>query len=100
MMKSTDNKGFFFSRNQQSEYLGTLWADVLAVCRGEVPSSEEISVVDSINCWLMYGSPVREVSTLNLILLTTQTMVTTWILPPQGKFPWWSRESNPRPRDL
>ena len=48
----------FFSlfRNQQSEYLGTLWADTLAVCHGEVPSSEEISVVDSINCWLMYGS--------------------------------------------
>jgi len=37
-------------------YLGALWADVLAVCRGEVPSSEEFSVVDSINCWLMYGS--------------------------------------------
>ena len=47
---------FFLFRNQQSEYLGTLWADVLAVSRGEVPSSEEISVVDSINCWLMYGS--------------------------------------------
>ena len=46
----------FFFRNQQSEYLGTLWADVLALSRGEVPSSEEISVVDSINCWLMYGS--------------------------------------------
>ena len=48
----------FFSlfRNQQSEYLCALWADVLAVSRGEVPSSEEISVVDSINCWLMYGS--------------------------------------------
>ena len=49
---------FFFSlfRNQQSQYLGALWADVLAVSRGEVPSSDEISVVDSINCWLMYGS--------------------------------------------
>ena len=41
---------FFFFRNQQSEYLGTLSADVLAVSRGEAPSSEEISVVDSINC--------------------------------------------------
>jgi len=47
---------FFFFRNQQSEYLGALWADVLAVCRGEVPSSEEIFVMDSVNCWLMYGS--------------------------------------------
>ena len=51
---------FLFSlslfRNQQSEYLGTLWADVLAVSLGEVPSSEEISVVDSVNCWWMYGS--------------------------------------------
>ena len=46
----------FFCRNKQSEYLGTLWADVRAVSRGEVPSSEEISVVDSINCGLMYGS--------------------------------------------
>ena len=47
---------FFLSRNQQSEYLDTLWADILAVSHGEVPSSEEISVVDSLNCWLMYGS--------------------------------------------
>ena len=47
---------FFLFRNQQSEYLGILWADVLSVSRGEVPSSEEISVVESINCWLMYGS--------------------------------------------
>ena len=46
----------FLFRNQQLEYLGTLWADVLAVSRDEVPSSEEISVVDSINCWLMFGS--------------------------------------------
>ena len=54
VLKCTDH--FFSFRNQQSEYLGALWADVLAVCRGEVPSSEEISVVDSVNCWLMYGS--------------------------------------------
>ena len=47
---------FFLFRNQQSEYLGAVWADVLAVSRCEIPSSEEISVVDSINCWLMYGS--------------------------------------------
>ena len=47
---------FFLFRNQQSDYLGALWADVLAVSRGEVPSSEEISVVDSFNCWLMFGS--------------------------------------------
>ena len=39
---------FFLLRKQQSEYLGTLSADVLAVSSGEVPSSEEISVVDSI----------------------------------------------------
>ena len=41
---------FLLPRNQQSEYFGTLRADVLAVSRGEVPSSEEISVVDSVNC--------------------------------------------------
>ena len=36
-----------------------------------------------IDVWLL----VSEVSTLNLILLTTQNMVTTGILPPQGKIP-------------
>ena len=36
-----------------------------------------------IDVWLL----VSEVSTLNLILLTTQTMVTTGILPPQGNPP-------------
>ena len=29
---------------------------MLAVSRGEVPSSEEISVVDLVNCWLIFGS--------------------------------------------
>ena len=59
---------------------------MLAVSRGEVPSSEEISVVDSITesllieLWLL----VTEVSTLSLILLTTQTMVTTGVLPLQA----------------
>ena len=60
---------------------------MLAVCRGEVPSSEEISLswIQSllIELWLL----VTEVSTLSLILLTTQTMVTTGILPLQGKIP-------------
>ena len=37
-----------------------------------------------IDVWLL----VSEGSTLNLILLTTQTMVITGILTPQGKFPW------------
>ena len=66
--------------------------------RDEVPSSEEISWVQSllIDFWLL----VDEVSTLSLNLLTTHTMVTTGILPPQGKSPWQSRESNPGPRDL
>ena len=36
-----------------------------------------------IELWLL----VTEVSTLSLILLTTQTMVTTGILPLQGKIP-------------
>ena len=48
-----------------------------------------------IDVWFV----VSEVSTLNLILLTTQTMVTTGILPPQGRSPLWSGESNPGPRD-
>ena len=47
-----------------------------------------------IEFWLLVG----EVSTLSLNLLTTQTMVTTGILPLQGNFPWLSRESNPEPR--
>jgi hypothetical protein len=52
----------------------------LANYRGEVPSSEEISLVDSIIVdWFMVL--VIEVSTLRLNLLTTQTMVTTGILP-------------------
>ena len=37
-----------------------------------------------IDVWLL----VNEVSTLTLNLLTTQTMVTTGIIPPQGKSPW------------
>ena len=37
-----------------------------------------------IDVWLL----VDEVSTLSLNLLTTQTMVTTGILPPEGKSPW------------
>ena len=41
-IKVAHGKDFFF-RSQQ-------------VSRGEVLSSEEISVVDSVNCWLMYGS--------------------------------------------
>ena len=36
-----------------------------------------------IDLWLL----VIEVSTLSLILLTTQIMVTTGIIPPQGKNP-------------
>jgi hypothetical protein len=44
-----------------------------------------------IDLWLL----VDEVSTLSLNLLTTQTMVTTGILPLREKFPWLSRESNP-----
>ena len=39
---------FFFCSVISNRLLGTLWADMLAVSRGEVPSSEEISVVNSI----------------------------------------------------
>jgi hypothetical protein len=58
----------------------------LANYRGEVPSSEEISLVDSllIDLWFL----ANEVSTLSLNLLTTQTIFTTGILPLRGKFPW------------
>jgi hypothetical protein len=40
------------------------------------------------HCWLIFWLLVDEVSTLSLNLLITQTMVTTGILPLQGKFPW------------
>ena len=62
------------------------WLSVSPTCRlpqrDEVPSSEEISKVQSllIDFWLL----VNEVSTLRLDLLNTQTMVTTGILPLQG----------------
>ena len=49
------------------------------------PARRSLSWIQSllIELWFL----VTEVSTLNLILLTTQTMVTTGILPLQGKFP-------------
>ena len=68
--------------------LGTLSADVLAavsVVRSP-PARRSLSWIQSLltDFWLL----VIEVSTLSLILLTTQTMVTTGIIPPQGKSPW------------
>ena len=49
------------------------------------PARRSLSWIQSllIELWLL----VTEVSTLNLILLTIQTMVTTGILPLQGKIP-------------
>ena len=49
------------------------------------PARRSLSWIQSllIELWLL----VIEVSTLGLILLTTQTMVTTGIIPPQGKIP-------------
>ena len=49
------------------------------------PARRSLSWIHSllIELWLL----VTEVSTLSLILLTTQTMVTTGILPLQGKIP-------------
>ena len=49
------------------------------------PARRSLSWIQSllIELWLL----VIEVSTLTLILLTTQTMVTTGILPLQGKIP-------------
>ena len=85
----------FFSPYQQSEYLYPMsWcAGCLGVwlCRlpnvvRSPPARRSLSWVQSllIELWLL----VIEVSTLNLNLLTTQTMVTTGILPSQGKSPW------------
>ena len=85
----------FFPRNQQSEYLGTIWADVLSwlgpLQRGDLCRGFNQLLID---VWLL----VSEVSPLSLILLTTQTMVTTGIHPPQGKFPMVERGN--RTRDL
>ena len=49
------------------------------------PAKRSLSWIQSllIDLWLL----VIEVSTLSLILLTTQTMVTTGIIPPHGKIP-------------
>ena len=49
------------------------------------PARRSLSWIQSplIDVWLL----VSEVSTLNLMLLITQIMVTTGILPPQGKIP-------------
>ena len=49
------------------------------------PTRRSLSWIQSllIELWLL----VTEVSTLSLIVLTTQTMVTTGILPLQGKIP-------------
>jgi hypothetical protein len=60
----------------------------VANCRGVVPSSEEISVVDSIIFFIDLWLLVDEVSILSLNILTTQTMVITGILPLREKFPW------------
>ena len=74
----------FFSlfRNQQSEYqvLYELMCWLSVVVRSP-PSRRPLSWIQSllIDVWLL----VTEVSTLSLILLTTQTMV----LPLQGKYP-------------
>jgi hypothetical protein len=43
-----------------------------------------MSSIIVVDLWLL----VNEVSNLRLNLLTTQTMVTTGILPLQGKFLW------------
>ena len=49
------------------------------------PARSSLSWIQSmmIELWLL----VIEVSTLSLNLLNTQTMVTTGIIPPQGKIP-------------
>ena len=58
------------------------------------PARRSLSWIQSllIDVWLL----VIEVSTLSLILLTTQTMVTTRILPPQGKIPMVEPGIEPR----
>ena len=79
---------FFFSpviSNQSTRLLYQLicWLSFVVT---SPPARRSLSWIQSllIDLWLL----VNEVSTLSLILLTTQTMVTTEILPLQGKFPW------------
>ena len=81
-------KPLFFSlfRNQQSEYwvLYELMYRLPLAVRSP-PARRSLSWIQSllIELWLL----VTEVSTLSLIVLTTHTMVTTGILPLQGKIP-------------
>ena len=78
---------FFFSviSNQSTWVLYELMCWLSLVVRSP-PARRSLSWIQSllIDVWLL----VSEVSTLNLILLTTQTMVTTGILPLKGKSPW------------
>ena len=78
---------FFFSSvisNQSIRLLYELMCWLSVVVRSP-PARRSLSWIQSllIELWLL----VTEVSTLSLILLTTQTMVTTGILPLQGKIP-------------
>ena len=68
---------FFRFHNQQSEYLGAVWGPLQ---RGEFCRGFNQLLID---VWLF----VTEVSTLSLILLITQNMVTTGILPPTREIP-------------
>ena len=56
-MRMNDTGGSFFSlfRNQQSEYLGALWADVLAVCLvvWSPPARRSLSWIHSTVDWCM-----------------------------------------------
>ena len=69
-------------RDQQSESELMCW---LSLVVRSPPARRSLSWIQSllIELWLL----VIEVSTLSLILLTTQTMVATGILPLHGKIP-------------
>ena len=91
---------FFLISNQNIMYRLMCWLPGSLNCRipnvmRSPPAWRSLVSSITVDFWLL----VDEVSTLSLNLLTTQTMVTTGILPTQRKFPWWSRESNTGPRD-
>jgi hypothetical protein len=75
---------FFVISNQSSRYSMSWCAGWLTNVVRTAPARRSLSWIQSflLDLWL-----VNEVSTLSLNLLTTQTMVTTGILPLQGKSP-------------
>jgi hypothetical protein len=81
---------FFYSQlvinNQSTRYSMSWCAGWLTIVVRSPPARRSLSWIQSLLIDLLLL--VNEVSILRLYLLTTQTMVTTGILPLREKFPW------------